>query len=380
MQDQKPEHSTQGSAQSVCSHGRHTVPLSLCSATAGPDALAIDRIAEAAGLQLGWMRGLSPSPVFADVGKPHTRLSGHGALPMGPALADPPHPDAISQGKSHAAVPGHGKCPSAQTLMPTEAAGVPWDRVGMLCCFPVVVPTAQPPLSLHSKALCGFVFLTVLQLLLNLLKSYHPCSINRSSLKGSRCHRLQCSWVTAVLSRGSSVPLPTRSPVSAQPVLSPCCLPPALGEVGTGLQHFPRASRSMVRLAAWTPWGKNEPFSHFCNISLSQCTLRLGVTDLGLTGLALSRSLFPLSEMPAVHLLLQHGDTAPFPCSLEALLPDPSAAVETGSPLPALPQAAAAQSHRLPTGQICTQHLLISSLGPSLQLLSLDHCNQRASR
>lgn len=132
----------------------------------------------------------------------------------------------------------------------------------------------------------------------------------------------------------------------------------------------------MVRLAAWTPWGKNEPFSHFCNISLSQCTLRLGVTDLGLTGLALSRSLFPLSEMPAVHLLLQHGDTAPFPCSLEALLPDPSAAVETGSPLPALPQAAAAQSHRLPTGQICTQHLLISSLGPSLQLLSLDHCNQ----
>lgn len=168
---------------------------------------------------------VSAPALFVDVGKPHTRLSGHGALPMGPALADPPHPDAISQGKSHAAVPGHGKCPSAQTLMPTEAAGVPWDRVGMLCCFPVVVPTAQPPLSLHSKALRGFVFLTVLQLLLNLLKSYHPCSINCSLLKGSRCHRLQCSWVTAVLSRGSSVPLPTRSPCLSSACPQP--LPPA---------------------------------------------------------------------------------------------------------------------------------------------------------
>lgn len=82
--------------------------------------------------------------------------------------------------------------------------------------------------------------------------------------------------------------------------------------------------------------------------------------------------------MPAVHLLLQHGDTALFSLLTASFAPGPNCCCGNRES-PALPQAAAAQSHRLPTGQICTQHLLISSSGPSLQLLSLDHCNQRAS-
>lgn len=44
------------------------------------------------------------------------------------------------------------------------------DALLLPCCG--AHSSATP--SLHSKALCGFVFLTVLQLLLNLLKSYHP--------------------------------------------------------------------------------------------------------------------------------------------------------------------------------------------------------------
>lgn len=64
-------------------------------------------------------------------------------------------------------MPAHSKHPQPTPSHPAGAA------LGQIPVLPCSAPTAQTAQPLHSAALCGFVFFTVLQLLLNLYKTLH---------------------------------------------------------------------------------------------------------------------------------------------------------------------------------------------------------------
>lgn len=104
--------------------------------------------------------------------------------------------------------------PGPQSLQQRQE--VRWDRAGRSCCSPTGTP-AQLPQSLYLKAHCGFLFLTVLQLL-KLLPSI-------SALAPARCHPPHSSpgsWLSSAQAPASLVPTVLPLPSAAQPVLSSC--------------------------------------------------------------------------------------------------------------------------------------------------------------
>lgn len=155
--------------------------------------------------------------------------------------------------------------------------------------------------------------------------------------------------VTAFLRSGSSVPHPPALPL---PVLSSCHSPPNFPAPHQQPSHTQPGTAG--GLAAPLPGTQREPLPCSRAISLSEHAPSPCARQVRLTGLSLSRSLFPLSETQAAHLL--------FPSRVR--LPDfPT--------LPRVPSAAPAQQGRpCPTalqvgdGADLVQHLPLPGWGP----------------
>lgn len=167
------------------------------------------------------------------------RLAGHRAQPEELMLGQPPRPDTVVVGaRAVRLCEARTNVPQPRTQPLQRQQEVPWDRAGTSCCSPTLAPPAQLPQPPYLKAHCGFLFLTVLQLLLNLLKLLPSVS----ALTPACCHPRHSSprsWLSSAQAPASLVPtappLPSELSLSSSQNFPVKC--PA--EVWTGQQHFP---------------------------------------------------------------------------------------------------------------------------------------------
>jgi len=178
----------------------------------------------------GLVTGLSPSPAATRGSPTHAcgltalclapRLSAHGEQPEELMLEGPPRPDTVhgSWDGSPTAASGQDRRPPAQDPNPCSSSRrCPGTRQGTPCCSPTLPPPAQLPQALYLQAHCGFLFLTVLQSLLNLLKLLPSIS----ALTPACCHPWHSSPRSQLSSAQAPVSLiPTALPLPSQLSLS----------------------------------------------------------------------------------------------------------------------------------------------------------------